>query len=66
MARMFVEGVVGSLDSDSEAAQILMRELDDEATREGMAVSGDVEISEVESALVAGRVLRLEAEVEPR
>ena len=66
MARMFVEGVIGALDSDRDGAQKLMRELDDVAAAEGMAVAGDVEISEVDSPLVPGRVIRLEADVVTR
>lgn len=64
MPRMYVEGRVGTYDSPRNAAQFLMRELDDEAAKAGMRVVGDVTIAEGESVF-AGRILRLEADVEP-
>jgi hypothetical protein len=60
---MFVEGYVGK-GTDRDAAQFLMRELDDAAAQEKHRVVGEVTISEFESPL-SGRCLRLEAEVIP-
>ena len=64
MARMFIEGVIGSNDTPRSAAQMLMRELDAEAALHGHRVVGDVSIYEVESALLPGQMIRLEADVE--
>ena len=65
MARMFVEGRVGSFDTVRQAAQKLMADLDSEAANAGHRVVGDVTISEVDHPVVSGTVLRLEADVEP-
>ena len=64
MARMFVEGRKGTYDSVRTACSMLMRELDDEAAKNGHRVVGDVTIIEVENA-IAGHCLRLEADVVP-
>ena len=63
MPRMYVEGRVGQ-DGPRSAVQILMRELDDEAGKQGHRVIGDVTIYEEQNILL-GTVLRLEADVEP-
>lgn len=65
MARMFVEGRVGSADTLRDAAQKLMRELDVEAAEAQHRVVGDVSIFEVQHDLLPGVMLRLEADVEP-
>lgn len=66
--RMFVEGEWNdSHESTHAAMQRLMRELDDEAARNGMVVSGDVAIAVSEKSLFAvPRVMRLEADVVTR
>lgn len=65
MARMFVEGRIGQLDSPREGVRKLMLELDAEAAKDGQRVVGDVEISEVDRPLIPGQVIRLEADVVP-
>ena len=66
--RMFVEGEWNDAHESTHAAmQRLMRELDDEAARNGMVVSGDVAIAVSEKSLFAvPRVMRLEADVVTR
>lgn len=66
--RMFVEGEWNDARESTHAAmQRLMRELDDEAARNGMVVSGDVAIAVSEKSLFAvPRVMRLEADVVTR
>jgi hypothetical protein len=63
MPRMFVEGRVGR-DGIRNGVQILMRDLDDEARKNGHRVVGDVTILSEENQLL-GTILRLEADVEP-
>lgn len=66
--RMFVEGEWNDAHESTHAAmQRLMRELDDEAARNGMVVSGDVAIAVSEKSLFAvPRTMRLEADVVTR
>ena len=66
--RMFVEGEWNErYESTHQAMQRLMRELDDEAARNGMVVSGDVAIAVSERSLWAvPRTMRLEADVVTR
>ena len=66
--RMFVEGEWNDAHESTHAAmQRLMRELDDNAAKHGMAVSGDVSIAVSEKSLFAvPRVMRLEADVVTR
>lgn len=66
--RMFVEGEWNDAHESTHAAmQRLMRELDDEAARNGMAITGDVAIAVSEKSLFAvPRVMRLEADVVTR
>jgi hypothetical protein len=66
--RMFVEGEWNDLhESTHSATQRLMRELDDEAARNGMVVTGDVAIAVSERSLWAvPRTMRLEADVVTR
>lgn len=66
--RMFVEGEWNDAHESTHAAmQRMMRELDDEAARNGMVVSGDVAIAVSEKSLFAvPRVMRLEADVVTR
>lgn len=66
--RMFVEGEWNdSHESTHVAMQRLMRELDDEAARNGMVVTGDVAIAVSEKSLFAvPRIMRLEADVVTR
>ena len=66
--RMFVEGEWNDAHESTHAAmQRLMRELDDEAARNGMVVTGDVAIAVSEKSLFAvPRVMRLEADVVTR
>lgn len=66
--RMFVEGEWNDLHETTRTAmQRLMRELDEEAARNGMVVSGDVAIAVSERSLFAvPRTMRLEADVVTR
>lgn len=66
--RMFVEGEWNDAHESTHAAmQRLMRELDDEAARNGMVVTGDVAIAVSERSLFAvPRTMRLEADVVTR
>jgi hypothetical protein len=66
--RMFVEGEWNDAhESTHAAAQRLIRELDDEAARNGMVVKGDVAIAVSERSLWAvPRTMRLEADVVTR
>jgi hypothetical protein len=66
--RMFVEGEWNDAHESTHAAtQRLMRELDDEAARNGMVVTGDVAIAVSERSLWAvPRTMRLEADVVTR
>lgn len=66
--RMFVEGEWNDAhESTHNAMQRLMRELDDEAARNGMVVTGDVAIAVSERSLWAvPRTMRLEADVVTR
>lgn len=66
--RMFVEGEWNDArETTHQAAQRLMRELDDEAARNGMVVYGDVAIAVSERSLFAvPRTMRLEADVVTR
>jgi hypothetical protein len=65
--RMFVEGEFSAPESERMAARRLMRELDDEAARNGVAVTGDVTIMASEPSLFAApRTMRLEADVVSR
>ena len=65
--RMFVEGEFTDREGERNAAQRLMRELDDAAAKEGMQVVGDVAIAASETSLFAvPRTMRLEADVSPR
>ena len=66
--RMFVEGEWNERhESTHSAMQRLMRELDDEAARNGMVVTGDVAIAVSEKSLWAvPRTMRLEADVVTR
>ena len=68
LRRMFVEGEWNEARESTHAAcQRLMRELDDEAARNGMVVSGDVSIAVSERSLWAvPRTMRLEADVVTR
>ena len=66
MARMFIEGRVGTHDTVRSAAQQLMRDLDAEAAAAGQRVVGDVTISDAPHPLLPGQVIRLEADVEAR
>ena len=66
--RMFVEGEWNDAHESAHAAsQRLMRELDDEAARNGMVVTGDVAIAVSPRSLWAvPRTMRLEAGVVTR
>jgi len=66
--RMFVEGEWNDAhETTHQAMQRLMRELDDEAARNGMVVTGDVAIAVSEKSLFAvPRTMRLEADVVTR
>jgi hypothetical protein len=66
--RMFVEGEWNDLhESTHEACQRLMGELDDEAAKNGMVVTGDVAIAVSERSIFAvPRTMRLEADVVTR
>ena len=66
--RMYVEGEWNDhYESTHAAMQRLMRELDDEAARNGMVVTGDVAIAVSERSLWAvPRTMRLEADVVTR
>ena len=66
--RMFVEGEWSDVaEKPRDVLQRLMRELDDHAAQNGMAVAGDVEISVSEpSAFAIPRIMRLEADVVTR
>lgn len=66
--RMFVEGEWNdAYESTHAAMQRLMCELDDEAARNGMVVTGDVAIAVSEKSLFAvPRTMRLEADVVTR
>ena len=66
--RMFVEGEWHDrYETPRAAAQRLMRELDDEAARNGMVVHGDVSIAVSEPSIFAvPRTMRLEADVVTR
>lgn len=66
--RMFVEGEWNDLhESPRMALRRMMRELDDAAAQEGMAVVGDVAIAVSERSLFAvPRTMRLEADVVTR
>lgn len=68
LRRMFVEGEWNDRDETTHMAmQRLMRELDDEAARNGMVVTGDVAIAVSERSLWAvPRTMRLEADVVTR
>ena len=68
LRRMFVEGEWNDAHESTHAAmQRLMRELDDEAARNGMVVTGDVAIAVSERSLFAvPRTMRLEADVVTR
>jgi hypothetical protein len=65
---MFVEGEWNdATEQPRTAARRLMRELDDEAARNGMRVVGDVAIAVSETSLFAvPRRMRLEADVVTR
>lgn len=66
--RMFVQGEWNDAHESTHAAmQRLMRELDDEAARNGMVVKGDVAVAVSERSLFAvPRTMRLEADVVTR
>lgn len=66
--RMFIEGEWNDArETTHQAMQRLMRELDDEAARNGMVVTGDVAIAVSEKSLFAvPRTMRLEADVVTR
>lgn len=65
--RMFVEGEFSDREGVRNAARRMMRELDDEAARNGMVVTGDVAIAASEPSLFAvPRKMRLEADVVTR
>ena len=65
--RMYVQGEFTPAESERDAAARLMRELDDEAARNGMAVTGDVEIlTSKQSVFAVPRQMYLEADVVPR
>lgn len=66
--RMFVEGEWNDANETTHTAmQRLMRELDEEAARNGMVVSGDVAVAVSERSLFAvPRTMRLEADVVTR
>jgi phosphodiesterase/alkaline phosphatase D-like protein len=66
--RMFVEGEWNDAHESTHAAmQRLMRELDDEAARNGVVVTGDVAVAVSEKSVFAvPRTMRLEADVVTR
>ena len=66
--RIFVEGEWhDSSERPHQALQRMMRELDDHAAKNGMVVSGDVEIAVSEPSVFAvPRKMRLEADVVTR
>jgi hypothetical protein len=65
--RMYVQGEFAPPESERTAAERLMRSLDDQAAKNGMAVTGDVEILTTKPSLFAvPRQMYLEADVVPR
>lgn len=67
MPRMYVEGEFTDAEGERNAAQRLMRELDDHAAQHGMKVTGDVAVAASERSLwLVPRTMRLEADVETR
>lgn len=65
--RMFVQGEFTDAEGVRAAARRLMAELDDAAAKNGMTVTGEVEIAASESSLFAvPRTMRLEADVVTR
>ena len=65
--RMFVEDEFTDAEGVRNAARRMMAELDEAAAKNGMAVTGDVEIAASEPSLFAvPRTMRLEADVVTR
>ena len=65
--RMFVEGDFAQSEGVRNAARRMMAELDEAAAKNGMVVSGDVEIAASEpSPFGVPRTMRLEADVVTR
>ena len=65
MARMFIEGRIGQVDTPREGVRKLMLELDAEAAKDNHRVVGDVTISEIKHPIM-GTIVRLEADVVPK